>query len=642
MATILILSGDAHIFTPMHGGSERTIQLINSLKEQHTINVLTFGWAGSSFKTLVSPSVTHIHIVAEVEVARREARFRKGLIDKSYDLSVSKFASQLRTYQKKVSTFIETSDLLILETHAMSPFIQNLENIKIPVIYSSQNCEIQLAEQRYPKDSIDFEITKDMESAAINASVAMSYCSQEDIEHFKESYDVKIPTHYIPNGTEIIFDATPGSSYKSKDIFFIGSGHPPNITAIENIIKLAKVSTEYNFKIAGNAGHKFKNLDLPSNVEILGKVSDEKRDLLFRESFAFINPMEIGGGTHLKMMRALSYGIPIISSTVGARGFTDKEIQDCMVIGNNTDELANAINKLSNEKTYKKIASNGFKAAESYDWEIIKDSFSKMINDTLSNYNNKVINVNDFKSRNKENILVYSIIRNEAGFINQFYSQLKNMVESFPEYNFYLSLYENDSTDGTKERLLSKSWAFFKGLSIISENIMTKDYGSVKDEDRVKNLSIARNKAVEAGGFLSNMDYVMMVESDMTFDMNSIKKLLNFKDKEPDFDIVSTISIRNKRLYDAWATRRTPRYVYGADELGPDYKKKDYDKYYSTSNGVCLYRAKPFKEGARYGYINKVTKEFDCDTVIICQDFYDRGYKNIYILHNAPVFHEHR
>ena len=642
MSNILILSGDSRIFTPVHGGSERTIQLINSLKEDHIVNVLTFGWAGVSFKNNISPSVNHIHVVAEPDVSRLEAKFRKKLIDKSYDLSVSKFSTSLRSYQKKVSAFVEASDLVILETHAMSPFIGNLNEIKIPVVYSSQNCEAHLASQRYPKDSIDFGIAKNMESIAINSSVAMSYCSQEDIEHFKESYDIKIPTYYIPNGTEIIFDATPGASYKSKDIFFIGSGHPPNIKAIKNIIDLAKIATDYNFKIAGMAGIQFKNLDLPTNVEILGRVSDEERDLLFRNSFAFINPMEVGGGTHLKMMRALSYGIPIISSSVGARGFTDKEIKDCMVIGNNIEELYEAIKKLNNEKTYKNIASNAFKAAENYDWEVIKDKFSTMINNILNEYYNKTVYKEDLDSLNKKNILVYSIIRNESKFINQFYSQLRSMVQSFPEYNFYLSLYENDSNDGTKEKLLSKDWSFFKGLSIISENIMTKDYGSVKDEDRVKNLSIARNKAIEAGGFLNNMDYVMMVESDMAFDMTSIKKLLSFKEKEPDFDIVSTISKRNGKLYDGWATRRTPRYVYGADELGPDYKKKEYDKYYSTSNGVCLYRAKPFKEGARYGYINKVTKEFDCDTVIICQDFYDRGYKNIYILHNAPVFHEHR
>lgn len=641
MSNILILSGDQSIFTPMHGGSERTIQLIDSLKDKHKINVLTFGWVGTSFKKNISESITHIHTVAEPEVSRREARFRKTLIDKSYDLSVSKFKTHLRTYQKRVSTYLAISDLLILETHAMAPFISNLDNVKIPIIYSSQNCEANLAEQRYPTDSIDFNLTIEMESEAINSSSAITYCSLEDIDHFKKYYSLNVPTYYIPNGTSMIQDATPGSSYKSKDIFFIGSGHPPNIKAIENIIELAKVVKDYNFIIAGDAGNLFKNKQLPSNVKILGRVSNEQRDLLFKESFAFINPMEIGGGTHLKMMRALSYGLPVISSMVGARGFTDKEIEQSIVIGNNTDELKDAIHKLNNQKIYEQMAKNAFEISKSYDWEIIKKDFANIVDDLLSKNTKRPLSFNE-KLANKENILIYSIIRNESPFIRQYHSQLNQIVKMFPEYNFYLSLYENDSNDGTKEKLLSKDWSFFKGISIISENVMTKDYGSVKDEDRVKNLSIARNKAIEAGGFLENMDYVMMIESDMRIDMDSMKKLLNFKHKEPDFDIVSTISIRSGRLYDAWATRRTPYYVYGANELGNDYKQKEYDRYYSTSNGVCLYKAKPFKEGARYGWINKITNEFDCDTVIICQDFYDRGYKNIYILHNAPVFHEHR
>lgn len=237
-------------------------------------------------------------------------------------------------------------------------------------------------------------------------------------------------------------------------------------------------------------------------------------------------------------------------------------------------------------------------------------------------------------------ILVYSVVRDEANYIDRYHSQLKDMVETFKDYEFVLSVYENDSTDGTPELIKKKDWSFFSDVSIISERLKTNKYGSVKSRDRVRNLSIARNKAIEAKDFLSRADYIMMVEFDMRFSTDVVKQILEFKNLEPDFDIVSGLTVNNHPIYDSWATRKGPRFTSHEEVRLFDITSKPYDKYYATSNGVCLYRAEPFREGVRYGYINLVTKKFDCDTVVVCQDFHKFGYENIYIIHTAKIYHE--
>jgi hypothetical protein len=239
----------------------------------------------------------------------------------------------------------------------------------------------------------------------------------------------------------------------------------------------------------------------------------------------------------------------------------------------------------------------------------------------------------------KEKILLYSIIRNTEDTFDRYYQQIRNIVKTFPEYDFYLSIYENDSIDGTKSLLSKADWSFLNDVSIISENINTEFYGSVKDPIRVKNLSDARNKAIEAGGFLELVDYVLMVEGDLAFNMPSVRELLNFKHVKPDFDVVSAVSInRRKRHYDRWATRIGPLYNAEASDLDPEYRRKHYGEYYSTSNGLVLYRAKPFQEGVRHGWINTVTGEFDCEMVVLCQNFRARGYSNIYINYKSQTF----
>lgn len=240
----------------------------------------------------------------------------------------------------------------------------------------------------------------------------------------------------------------------------------------------------------------------------------------------------------------------------------------------------------------------------------------------------------------KPTVLVYSVIRNESRYIDRYYDQVKEMVSTFPKYNFILSIYENDSTDDTVAKIQSKDWSFLEDFSFISEKLMTKNYGSVKSKDRVRNLSIARNKAIEVPGFLDRSDYVMMIESDMRFDMKTMKQILEFEKLEPNFDIVSGLTVNNHPVYDSWATRKGPRFTSHEEVRLYDVTSKPYDKYYATSNGVCLYRAQPFKDGVRYGYINPVTNKFDCDTVVVCQNFHKAGFDNIYIIHTAKIYHE--
>ena len=202
----------------------------------------------------------------------------------------------------------------------------------------------------------------------------------------------------------------------------------------------------------------------------------------------------------------------------------------------------------------------------------IKKDYAKIINNLISNVPKKII-----KNNKREKILIYSIIRNRAENIQRYHVQLKKIVKALPEYDFYLSIYENDSDDNTKIELFNKDWSFFKGVAIVSENIDTEYYGSVKDAQRVENLAKARNKAIELGGFLNNMDYVLMVEGDVIYTTDDVKRLLDFKNTEPKFDIVSSISLRkNKTHYDWWATRTSAIYVKDRSELDPNWKTKEY------------------------------------------------------------------
>ena len=635
MAKILIISANLKDWTKNSGGKERTATLAEALSE-HEVTFLSFSWTGPVINQKVNSFIKQIQPAIHVNVYKQYRKLINGVAQCNHDAAFEFLKEDLSSFTKKAKQLAEESDLVIIDHLSIFPLVDGIKDV--PIIYNSHNSEITMAKQLYPENEQILGIVEKTERSILNKSIATTYCSKKDFQELQDYYGSIKNGFYIPNGTIMQEKVNYKDRIKSKNILFVGSGHPPNVLAAQKLIPLAKLMPEYNFVVCGGAGNGLKDKTIPNNLKIMGHVSDDKLHELFVTSFAFINPMESGSGTHLKMMKALSYGIPIITSKVGARGFSNKEIQESMLIANDDKENIKAIQALQNEAIYKNLCNNSYVHAKTYDWETIKKQYAEVINSFINNSSQPIKQNIDNK---KEKILICSIIRNEVKFIDAYHKRLTQMIKTFPQYEFYLSLYENDSVDGTKQSLLSKDWTAFSGISIISENINTKDYGPVKDADRVKNLANARNKVVAGGNFIDFSDYVLMIDSDIAFDMDSAKKILEFKNIEPNFDIVSAASIRKKYLYDQWATRNDAEYDPHMRELYQKYRKEPYRKYYSTSNGFCLYRAQPFREGVKFDYINTVTKQADCEMVVVCQKFHQLGYKNIYIVHGAEVYHEH-
>lgn len=636
MARILIISANLRDWTKNSGGKERTATLAEALVD-HDVTFLSFTWDTESFEKRINDNIYHIQPAIPVTAIKKYKTLIKDIAKVNHDACFEILKDELMPFTKKARELSKTADLVIIDHMSVAPIVNGLADV--PIIYNSHNAELTMAKQLYPDNKQILNIVEKTEKEVIAKSVAITYCSKKDIKELENQYGKINKSLYIPNGATIQEYSDYDIRIKSRDIIFVGSGHPPNVEAAKKLIPLAKMMPDYNFIVLGSAGNAIKDLSYTNNLKILGHVDDDVLHKYFSKSFAFINPMDSGSGTHLKMMKALSYGIPIITSKVGARGFSDNEIKEAMVIAESLHEMKSAIESLSNRKIYAKISERGYVHAKTYDWKKIKKDYQNFINSFISNIPNKT-EIKAQPIKNKEKILVYSIIRNRASNINKFYAQLHKMVKTNPEYEFYLSIYENDSIDGTKQLLFSKDWSFFKGVSIITENIETKYFESVKDAQRVENLSHARNKAVEAGGFLDKVDYILMVEGDVVYSNDDVQRLLNFKNIEPNFDIVSTISLRkNGKHYDWWATRTGPEYNPERSEIEVDYESKKYGKYYSTSNGLCLYKAKPFQEGVRHHWINKITKQFDCEMVVLCQGFHEKGYKNIYILYTAKAHH---
>lgn len=241
------------------------------------------------------------------------------------------------------------------------------------------------------------------------------------------------------------------------------------------------------------------------------------------------------------------------------------------------------------------------------------------------------------------NILVCTIIRNQEHNLHNWYNQLKNIVNENSEITLNLSVYENNSTDKTKQLLNTYDFSFFSKYKIISEDLINQPffkggyepYGE-ESKIRVRLLSDARNKCLDVD-FITEAKYVLFVEPDIKYDTRIFRDILNFI-KSHDYDIVSAISKSGVEHYDKWGTRLNSADTW--TDLTNQIGNENILNVYATFNCFVLYRADAIvNKNCRFKYTSDILKSHDCDTVLICEEFRKNGFSKIGILTNKIVYH---
>ena len=238
----------------------------------------------------------------------------------------------------------------------------------------------------------------------------------------------------------------------------------------------------------------------------------------------------------------------------------------------------------------------------------------------------------------KEKVLISTIVRNRAIKLPRYFQQIEEFIEKLSDkFEFSISIYENDSTDNSKKLLKKYDYKNFKESFVNTENINTQYYCSVVDAQRVINYANARNKTLEAVD-INKFDWLLIVEPDIIYNFDMASRIITRSDLNFQPDIYSGIAVMNRVVYDKWATRRHQNEEWG--DVFLDFKQNPIKEFWSTFSGVCLYNMSPFKNGIRFGAFNKRLNKYDCDTVVICENFREAGYNKIFANQSILPTHE--
>lgn len=180
-----------------------------------------------------------------------------------------------------------------------------------------------------------------------------------------------VPIYVLPNVHKINTPMDPMLTKPNSMIFVGGFKHEPNVDAMhyfcKNVLPLIRDAIPTaNLTIVGSHPPVDIQALASDHIEVTGYVPDTSKYL--RGAAISIAPLRYGAGMKGKIGEAMSHGLPIVTTTIGAEGFGLVAGKD-LLVGDSAREFAlHVINLLRDPKLYNTIRLNG--------WRFIRNHYS--------------------------------------------------------------------------------------------------------------------------------------------------------------------------------------------------------------------------------------------------------------------------
>ncbi len=376
-------------FPPISGNPLRVFNLLKRISQEHQVNLLTFIRDTDTQESLqaLSSYCEEIFPIPADDVSIRDLLFSASLFNKIAFLFFPWRAYLSRRMVKKLQELTSSGsiDVLQIEDSFMGEYVHYcspLQKVKCALTFHDID---YLKYQRLskitanPKRKIKFWLR----------SIAMKHweprlASYFDANFFTSALDEKIMlkanprinTMVLPNGVDTKELQPLPINTSEKSILFVGNmSYLPNEDGVlyfyhEILPIIAKHISNLHFYIVGlNPSDKIKNLESTS-VHVTGSVPN----LLpyYQRCTACIIPLRAGGGTRLKILEAMAYGRPVVSTSLGCEGLEVEDGKHLLIADSPQEFAEKTILLLTNNDLQQMLINNARELVEQvYDWDII-------------------------------------------------------------------------------------------------------------------------------------------------------------------------------------------------------------------------------------------------------------------------------
>ena len=198
----------------------------------------------------------------------------------------------------------------------------------------------------------------------------------DEMDYFKK-YAKKPNFTYIPFFTTIK-DIDHVDNEKEYDILFIGSDNPHNLKGISWFFKQVYPLINPNIKIL-IVGSITKYINELQNVHCVNYIKNI--DMAYKKSRITICPMLGGTGMKIKVVEALSYGIPVVTTQKGLNGIPFDYYNRFLVTDDSCIFAQTIMNLLENKDYYKQTVKSQYEVFDSlFTKQAIYSKLDKLLN----------------------------------------------------------------------------------------------------------------------------------------------------------------------------------------------------------------------------------------------------------------------
>lgn len=276
-------------------------------------------------------------------------------------------------------------DAVILEGAWLGRYWPRLQRKPLVRILDAHNIEEELLRRRARAETWplrkalfhhDFLKMRWMERRMLNSADLIFVTSERERQILSSRHRRGAEIYVAPNGVDCR-STTPLPRRDARDILFVGAmNYHPNADGVRFFAKqvfprIRAGRPEVRLHIVGGSpGESIRRLGRLDGIRVHGEVADVAP--FYAESAVVIVPLRVGGGTRLKILEAMAYGRPVVSTSVGCEGL---EVEDGkhLLIADNACHMQEAVLMLLHQPGIgDSLAVHARRLVEAkYDWSVI-------------------------------------------------------------------------------------------------------------------------------------------------------------------------------------------------------------------------------------------------------------------------------
>ena len=370
---------------PKNGGALRCYHLCTELTKYYQVTLLTY----QDNTSITDPRFSQIEVLNPNRVEAINGvvkKIKNALLYRWYRRSLKGPAEAVVLDFYPVIKALSKSyhfDVVLME-HLSSMQLGKLIKKHFPKalrIVDQHNIDHILFAQNHhldnPANQKRFNYIKQQESLIYAYADYFLACSQQDVIGLELLNNQKINGIVVPNGTEERQIDLKHKDFSKPHLLFCGSlDYEPNKNGLlwffNNIWPLLKTKIEHiKLTVIGRNGHHegYIPLKQDSQIDFIGEVEDVAP--YYQKSTIAIAPLLEGSGTRLKILEAMSFGVPVVSTAIGADGIDYTHNND-ILIGDTVEQFSEAITLRYSSNTKHNIQQNAFTLIKNkYAWPVI-------------------------------------------------------------------------------------------------------------------------------------------------------------------------------------------------------------------------------------------------------------------------------